>query len=177
VSAVCGSVQIGVIVYNRNVCQLGPEHLEKLIEKHPNLVGFKDGLGNIELMVAIRRRLGDRLAYLSGLPTAEIYAAPYRALGVPVYSSAVFNFIPRTAMDFYHALVAGDQHTMDELMDAFFLPFLGIRNQGAGYAVSIIKAGARIAGYDPGPVRTPLTSLKPDEYDQLAALIQRLGPQ
>ena len=177
VSAVCRSVGIGVIVYNRNVCRLGPSQLEKLTDEHPNLIGFKDGLGDIELIVAIRRRLGDRLAYLSGLPTAEVYAAPYRALGVPVYSSAVFNFIPRTAIVFYRALVGGDQETMDRLMDSFWLPFLDIRNRGAGYAVSIIKAGARISGYDAGPVRPPLTDLKPDEYEELAALVHQLGPQ
>ncbi|SAL81713.1 5-dehydro-4-deoxyglucarate dehydratase [Caballeronia terrestris] len=45
-------------------------------------------------------RLGDRFSYLGGLPTAEVYAAAYKAPGVPVYSSAVFNFIPKTAMDF-----------------------------------------------------------------------------
>ena len=59
-------------------------------------------------MVSIRRRLGERLAYLGGLPTAEVYAAAYKALGVPVYSSAVFNFIPSTAMAFYKALVSDD---------------------------------------------------------------------
>ena len=31
-------------------------------------------VGEIELMVSIRRRLGDRFAYLGGLPTAEVYA-------------------------------------------------------------------------------------------------------
>ena len=39
--------------------------------------------------------MGDRFAYLGGLPTAEVYAAAYKALGTPVYSSAVFNFIWR----------------------------------------------------------------------------------
>jgi 5-dehydro-4-deoxyglucarate dehydratase len=43
--------------------------------------------------------------------------------------------------------------------------------------VSIVKAGAKIAGYDAGPVRAPLTELKTDEYESLAALIDRLGPQ
>jgi 5-dehydro-4-deoxyglucarate dehydratase len=78
------------------------------------------------------------------LPTAEVFAPAYRAMGVPVYSSAVFNFVPATAMRFYRALVAGDHATVDRLLDEFFLPYLEIRNRGAGYAVSIVKAGARI---------------------------------
>ncbi|MDH4560305.1 5-dehydro-4-deoxyglucarate dehydratase [Pseudomonas sp. BN411] len=177
VEQVCKSVNIGVVVYNRNVCRLTPALLEQLAERCPNLIGYKDGLGDIELMVSIRRRLGDRFSYLGGLPTAEVYAAAYKALGVPVYSSAVFNFIPKTAMDFYKAVAADDHETVGKLIDDFFLPYLDIRNRRAGYAVSIVKAGARIAGYDAGPVRAPLTDLLPDEYERLAALIDAQGAQ
>ncbi|WP_286916823.1 5-dehydro-4-deoxyglucarate dehydratase, partial [Pseudomonas sp. UBA6276] len=177
VEAVCKSVNIGVIVYNRNVCRLNAPLLERLAETCPNLIGYKDGLGDIELMVSIRRRLGDRFSYLGGLPTAEVYAAAYKALGVPVYSSAVFNFIPKTAMDFYHAIAADDHATVGKLIDDFFLPYLDIRNRKSGYAVSIVKAGAKIAGYDAGPVRTPLTDLTGEEYEMLAALMDKMGPQ
>ncbi|MBA1184594.1 5-dehydro-4-deoxyglucarate dehydratase [Stutzerimonas nitrititolerans] len=177
VEQVCKSVKIGVVVYNRNVCRLTASHLEQLVERCPNLVGYKDGLGDVELMVSIRRRLGDRLAYLGGLPTAEVYAAAYKALGVPVYSSAVFNFIPRTAMRFYEAVSRDDHETVGKLIDDFFLPYLNIRNRRKGYAVSIVKAGARIAGHDAGPVRAPLTELLPDEYERLAALIEKQGAQ
>ncbi|MNS47845.1 putative 5-dehydro-4-deoxyglucarate dehydratase [compost metagenome] len=177
VEAVCKSVNIGVVVYNRNVCRLNADLLEKLAERCPNLIGYKDGLGDIELMVSIRRRLGDRFSYLGGLPTAEVYAAAYKALGVPVYSSAVFNFVPKTAMDFYNAIARDDHATVAKLIDDFFLPYLDIRNRKAGYAVSIVKAGARIAGYDAGPVRTPLTDLTADEYEKLAALMDKMGPQ
>jgi 5-dehydro-4-deoxyglucarate dehydratase len=177
VEEVCKSVNIGVIIYNRNVCRLGPVQLEKLADRCPNLIGYKDGLGDIELMVQIRRRLGDRFSYLGGLPTAEVYAAAYRALGVPVYSSAVFNFIPRTAMEFYQAIESNDSATTNRLLDQFFLPYLEIRNRGAGYAVSIVKAGAKIVGHDGGPVRPPLLDLKPEETARLAELIAQLGPQ
>ncbi|MDD1509632.1 5-dehydro-4-deoxyglucarate dehydratase [Pseudomonas sp. CNPSo 3701] len=177
VEQVCKSVKIGVVVYNRNVCRLNADLLEQLAERCPNLIGYKDGLGDIELMVSIRRRLGERLTYLGGLPTAEVYAEAYKALGVPVYSSAVFNFIPKTAMDFYHAIAREDHATVGKIIDDFFLPYLDIRNRKAGYAVSIVKAGAKIAGYDAGPVRAPLTDLLPDEYEKLAALIDAQGAQ
>jgi len=177
VEAVCKSVSFGVIVYNRGVCRLLPATLARLANRCPNLIGFKDGIGDIELMVAIRQKMGDRFAYLGGLPTAEVYAAAYKAIGVPVYSSAVFNFIPKTALQFYAAVRDGDHATQDRLLRDFFMPYLEIRNQGAGYAVSIVKAGARIAGFDAGPVRPPLTDLKPGEYAQLEALVRTLGAQ
>ena len=177
VEAVCRSVKFGVIIYNRGVCRLEADTLAKLAERCPNLIGFKDGIGDIELMVSIRRRMGDRFAYLGGLPTAEVYAAAYKALGVPVYSSAVFNFIPKTAMDFYQAVAADDEITVGHLLDTFFLPYLKIRNRVPGYAVSIVKAGARLVGHDAGPVRAPLVHLTADEMSQLDELIAALGPQ
>ena len=177
VEAVCKSVKFGVIVYNRNVCRLTPESLAILADRCPNLIGFKDGIGDIELMSSIYMKMGDRFSYLGGLPTAEVYAAAYKALGTPVYSSAVFNFIPKTAMAFYHAVAKDDMATQHRLLKQFFMPYLAIRNKGQGYAVSIVKAGAKLVGHDAGPVRAPLTDLKPAEMEELDALIKALGPQ
>lgn len=177
VEAVCKSVSIGVIVYNRGACRLNATSLEILAERCPNLIGFKDGLGDIERIVQIRQRLGDRFVYIGGMPTHETYANAYKALGVPTYSSAIFNFIPKTAMDFYNAYWNDDQATVNRLIKDFFLPYLEIRNKGEGYAVSIVKAGATLVGKSAGPVRPPISDLKPSEVEELRALIATLGPQ
>ncbi len=174
VEAVCKSVKFGVIIYNRGVSRFTPETVARLCERNPNLVGFKDGVGDIEAMSAMFLTMGERLAYLGGLPTAEVYAAAYKALGTPVYSSAVFNFIPKTAMRFYEAVRDDDQDTQHRLLKEFFMPYLKIRNRSQGYAVSIIKAGARLVGHDAGPVRAPLADLTPEEVDMLAALIKKV---
>ncbi|MDR2326962.1 MAG: 5-dehydro-4-deoxyglucarate dehydratase [Acidovorax sp.] len=174
VEAVCRSVQFGVIIYNRGVSRFKPETVARLCERNPNLVGFKDGVGDIEAMTAMYLTMGDRLAYLGGLPTAEVYAAAYKALGTPVYSSAVFNFIPRTAMRFYAAVKNDDHATQQQLLKDFFMPYLQIRNRSEGYAVSIVKAGAKLVGHDAGPVRAPLADLHPEELDMLAALIRKV---
>jgi 5-dehydro-4-deoxyglucarate dehydratase len=177
VQAVCRSVKLGVIIYNRGACKLSATSLQVLADTCPNLIGFKDGLGDIERMVSIYQTLGDRFAYLGGLPTAEVYAHAYRALGVPTYSSAVFNFIPRTAMQFYTAYRDGDKATTDRLIQTFFLPYIALRNQGEGYAVSIVKAGATLVGHSAGPVRTPLTELNTKQLNELSVLIASLGWQ
>ena len=80
-------------------------------------------------------------------------------------------------MDFYHAVATDDLQTQHRLLKDFFMPYLAIRNKMAGYAVSIVKAGAKIVGHDAGPVRPPLSDLKPNEMEELAALIKTLGPQ
>lgn len=174
VQEICRSVDIGVVLYNRGQCRLSAGAVEQIADTCPNLIGFKDGVGDVENMVRVHRRLGDRLAYLGGLPTAEVFAQAYRAMGVPVYSSAVFNFIPATAAEFYAAVKAGDDATVGRLLDTFFLPLLEIRRRKPGYAVSMIKAGARIVGHPAGPVRPPLVDLDAEEVAMLRALIEAL---
>jgi 5-dehydro-4-deoxyglucarate dehydratase len=171
VKAVCGAVRIGVIVYNRDNAIIGADTLIALAKACPNLIGFKDGHGDIEQVQKITTLIGDRLTYVGGMPTAEVYAAPYYAAGVTTYSSAVYNFIPQAALRFYNAITAGEKPVNDDMLRRFFYPYLQIRNRGRGYAVSIVKAGMRIMGEDPGPVRSPLTDLTPAEHDELERLL------
>lgn len=124
-------------------------------------------------MTRIFVRMGDRLTYIGGLPTAETFATPYLTMGVTTYSSAIFNFMPQWALGFYRAVRAGDQAHVHQRLRDFVLPYLNLRNRGRGYAVSIVKAGMRVVGRDAGPVRTPLTDLTPAEHDELRALIER----
>jgi 5-dehydro-4-deoxyglucarate dehydratase len=125
--------------------------------------------------MSIYHRLGDRLAYLGGLPTAEVFAPAYLAMGVTTYSSAVFNFIPRTAKRFYDAVHKSDATTVRDLLQRFFLPLVALRNRKPGYAVSMIKAGVRLIGRDAGPVRTPLTELDADEVRLPGSLVAAVG--
>lgn len=173
IEAVCRSTGLGVIVYNRDNAVVNDETLAKLCERNANLVGYKDGVGDIELMTRIYARMGDRLTYIGGLPTAETFAVPYLTMGVTTYSSAIFNFMPEWALDFYAAVRAGrNDEVMDRLRD-FVLPYIALRNRGRGYAVSIVKAGMRVVGRDSGPVRTPLTDLTEAEHDELRVLVER----
>jgi len=84
----------------------------------------------------------------------------------------VVTVLLKLAMDFYHAIAQDDFATTNRLLDEFFLPYLAIRNRKAGYAVSIVKAGARLVGHDGGPVRAPLTDLTEEEHAMLDKLIK-----
>ena len=173
--AICRSVGIGVIAYNRDNAILTAETVARVAEECPNLIGFKDGVGDIELLNSVRYRMADRLILIGGMPTAEVHASAAAAVGMTTYSSAIYNFAPDVAVRFYRALRAGRTSEVDELMRGFFMPYLAIRNRRAGYAVSIVKAGARIAGIDCGSVRTPLLDLTSEEEAQLAALMTACG--
>jgi 5-dehydro-4-deoxyglucarate dehydratase len=171
VEAVCRATRLGIIVYNRNNAQLNETTLTALCERCPNLVGFKDGVGNVELMTRIFSGLGDRLLYVGGLPTAETFALPYLEMGVTSYSSAIFNFLPEWALDFYAAVRRRDREAVYTGLRDFVLPYIAIRDRRRGYAVSIVKAGMTAVGRSAGPVRPPLTDLDAEEMRQLTALI------
>jgi 5-dehydro-4-deoxyglucarate dehydratase len=172
VEAVCRATSLGVIFYSRANATLDDETLAGLAERCPNLVGFKDGVGDVEMMTRIYARLGDRFTYLGGLPTAETFALPYLELGVNTYSSAIFNFLPKFALEFYAAVQRRDREAVYSRLREFVLPYVAMRRRRKGYAVSIVKAGMRIVGRDCGPVRPPLTDLTPGEMNELAALIK-----
>ncbi|CAG1011713.1 5-dehydro-4-deoxyglucarate dehydratase [Burkholderiales bacterium] len=175
VTAICRSVKIAALVYNRGVCRLDGEHVERIAADCPNLVGFKDGIGDADLLLSVRCRLGERLMYLGGMPTAEVFAMGAKAMGVSTYSSAVFNFAPDLAMRFYHAVRADDRGQVDRLLATFYLPLLKIRNRRPGYAVSMIKAGCRLVGKGGGAVRPPLVDLSVEEHALLETLLADAG--
>lgn len=175
VRSVCEAVDIGVMVYNRDNTILQADTLAKLCDLCPNLVGFKDGSGDIGLVREVTTKLGDRLTYLGGMPTAELFAEAYLGAGFTTYSSAVFNFVPKLAIEFYDSLRSGIRARCEEILKDFFYPFMDIRNRRKGYAVAAIKAGVRIAGFDVGPVRAPLSDLTDEEYALLSDLVSRNG--
>jgi 5-dehydro-4-deoxyglucarate dehydratase len=169
--AVCSSTKLGVILYNRDNAIVDDVTLAKLCDRCPNLIGFKDGYGDIELMTRIYARLGDRLTYIGGLPTAETFALPYLEMGVTTYSSAIFNFLPGFAQEFYAAVRSRDHEKVYTGLREFVLPYISIRNRRKGYAVSIVKAGLNAIGRPAGPVRSPLVDLNPAETEELSRLI------
>lgn len=177
VSAVCAATSLGVIFYSRANAVLHADALEQACDRNPTLVGFKDGVGSIEQMTRTYARLGDRLVYVGGLPTAEVFALPLLQLGVTTYSSAIFNFVPEFALAFYDAVRAQDQQRVYAMLNDFVIPYTQLRDRERGYAVSIVKAGLRVVGRPAGPVRPPLTDLQEHELAMLADLVKGVtGP-
>ncbi|MFG6666161.1 5-dehydro-4-deoxyglucarate dehydratase [Halomonas sp. HNIBRBA4712] len=168
---VCDSTSINVIYYNRGNGVLDAASVKALADACPNLIGLKDGKGDIQALNKIVKTVGNRLAYIGGVPTAEIFAEAYLSIGVNTYSSAVFNFVPDMASTFYKALRAGNHETVKKITQDFFIPFVDLRDRKKGYAVSLIKQGAQIIGKPAGTVRAPLVMPTQSESEQLARLI------
>ncbi|MFB7636658.1 5-dehydro-4-deoxyglucarate dehydratase [Streptomyces sp. NPDC056149] len=177
-AALAAATPLPVVVYQRDNAVFAPDTVAALAQT-PGIIGLKDGLGDLDLLQriisAVRTAAPDRpFRYFNGLPTAELTGPAYRGLGVRLYSSAVFAFAPEIALAFHRALDDGDDATVARLLDGFYRPLVELRNQGSGYAVSLVKAGVRLRGGPPvGGVRPPLSDPGPAHVEQLARLLDR----
>jgi 5-dehydro-4-deoxyglucarate dehydratase len=164
-----------IIVYQKGAMRLSTESAAR-IAQIPNVVGLKDGLGDIERVrrqVAAITEVRPDFLFVNGLPTAELTMAAYRAVGVQHYSSAVFAFAPDIALSFYQALASQDTKKQQHLIDGFFAPFADIRSMRSDYAVSLVKAGVGLSGLKVGDPRPPLAVPAPAHVDSLRSLVER----
>ncbi|KIF73913.1 5-dehydro-4-deoxyglucarate dehydratase [Streptomyces sp. 150FB] len=172
-----GATSLDTIVYQRDNAVFTPRTVVQL-SRVDGIIGLKDGVGDLDLMQrilsAVRTEEPDRdFLYFNGLPTAELTGLAYRGIGITLYSSAVFAFAPDIALAYYRALNSGDDRTVNQLLDGFYVPLVELRNQGRGYAVSLVKAGVRHGGLDVGEVRPPLSEPQAAHVKALVALVEQ----
>ncbi|MGW2909381.1 5-dehydro-4-deoxyglucarate dehydratase [Streptomyces asoensis] len=137
----------------------------------PSVIGLKDGHSDLDRLQRLTLAAPEGFLFFNGAATAEIQARAYAAVGVPAYSSAVHAFAPEIANAFFTALRDGDDKTVDRLLRDFYVPLVELRDRVPGYAVSLVKAAARLRGRSVGPVRAPLTDPSPADLAELRALL------
>ena len=170
---IMNNTSLPVIYYNRGNGVLSTKYIQLLADACPNFIGLKDGTGNMQELNDTIKTVGKRLSYIGGVPTAEIIAEAYLSIGVNTYSSAAFNFVPELANKFYKSLREGDHATVADITRKFYIPFVRLRGKKNGYAVSLIKAGAKIIGKSAGDVRAPLTMPTANEVEELRTIIEQ----
>ncbi|MEU5117664.1 5-dehydro-4-deoxyglucarate dehydratase [Streptomyces asoensis] len=137
----------------------------------PSVIGLKDGHSDLDRLQRLTLAAPEGFLFFNGAATAEIQARAYAAVGVPAYSSAVHAFAPEIANAFFTALRDGDDKTVDRLLRDFYVPLVELRDRVPGYAVSLVKAAARLRGRPVGPVRAPLTDPSPADLAELRVLL------
>jgi 5-dehydro-4-deoxyglucarate dehydratase len=175
VVAVAKSTSLGVVLYHRDNAIYNERAVEQIVETCPNVIGFKDGFGSLDVFGKLRRRFGERLVWLNGMPTAETVGLPYFAAGAQGYTSAMSNFFPKATMAFYRAYQNGDAAGCESVLNEVLTPLARIRDLRRGYAISYIKAAMNLLGYPAGPVRPPLTNLRASEMAELSDVLKSLS--
>ncbi|KUN28911.1 5-dehydro-4-deoxyglucarate dehydratase [Streptomyces antibioticus] len=137
----------------------------------PGVIGLKDGHSDLDRLQRLTLAAPEGFLFFNGAATAEIQARAYATVGVPAYSSAVHAFAPEIANSFFTALRDGDGKTAELLLREFYVPLVELRDRVPGYAVSLIKAAARLRGRPVGPVRAPLTDPSDRDLADLGNLL------
>lgn len=172
VEEVASRTELPLIVYQRGLVSFSPDSLAE-VAKIPGVIGLKDGRSDHGQLQQLVLAAPDDFLFFNGALTAEMQARAYASVGIRAYSSAVHSFAPEIASAFFRAQQGGDDATMDELLREFYVPLVRLRDRQAGYAVSLIKAGARMRGEDVGPVRAPLIDPAGQDLADLETIVRR----
>ncbi|GGB38966.1 putative 5-dehydro-4-deoxyglucarate dehydratase [Lentibacillus populi] len=173
-NTIASHTDLNAIVYHRNNAVMQLSTLERLA-RTPQVVGFKDGYGSMELNIEFTQTLGDRFSWLNGMPMAEVTMPAYVPLGFKSYSSAISNYIPHISRKYFDALLSNDKEMVNDIYQEVILPINRIRRQGKSYAISLIKAGMEIVGLpvNSSNVRPPVTPVTKEHYQQLEEILKK----
>ncbi|MFD3524983.1 5-dehydro-4-deoxyglucarate dehydratase [Streptomyces sp. NPDC058653] len=169
---IAAGTRLPLVAYQRGPVGFTPESLRRIADI-PTVIGLKDGHSDLDRLQRLTLAAPDGFLFFNGAATAEIQARAYATVGVPAYSSAVHAFAPEIADAFFSALRDGDEATVSKLLRDFYVPFVELRDRVPGYAVSLVKAAARLRGLPVGPVRAPLTDPGPADLGDLGELLDR----
>lgn len=172
VREVAGRTRLPLITYQRDHVTFTADGVRRLAEI-PTVIGLKDGHSDLDRLQRLKLAAPDDFLFFNGAATAEMQARQYKSLGVAAYSSAVHAFSPEISGAFFAALGEGDDATVEKLLTGFYIPLVELRDRVPGYAVSLVKAAARLRGLPVGPVRAPLTDPSPADLGDLTALLER----
>ncbi|MFI6493171.1 5-dehydro-4-deoxyglucarate dehydratase [Streptomyces sp. NPDC050564] len=167
---IAAGTRLPLIAYQRGPVAFTPDGLRRIADI-PTVVGLKDGHSDLDRLQRLTLAAPDGFLFFNGAATAEIQARAYATIGVPAYSSAVHAFAPEIADAFFAALHNDDEATTTKLLRDFYVPLVELRDRVPGYAVSLVKAAARLRGLPVGPVRAPLTDPGPADLADLETVL------
>lgn len=162
--------RLPLIAYQRGQVAFTASSLKR-IAAIPGVIGLKDGHSDLDRLQRLTLAAPEGFLFFNGASTAEIQARAYATVGVPAYSSAVHAFAPEIANAFFTALRDGDDKAVEKLLREFYVPLVELRDRVPGYAVSLVKAAARLRGQPVGPVRAPLTDPSAADLAELTTLL------
>ena len=170
--AIADAVPLPIIIYNipgRTGCDMSVETLVRLAAAEPRIVGVKEATGSVARAQEVVRRLGDRLAVLSGEDALNL---PIYAVGGQGCISVVSNVVPRLVADAYDAAAAGE-----------FVKARELHRQTLGLAEALfvetnpipVKAALAMMGTIGPEIRAPLYAMSGPARERLRAILSEHG--
>jgi 5-dehydro-4-deoxyglucarate dehydratase len=165
------ATDLGLLVYSRDWVNPPPHWVERLAARIPTLVAWKDGTGDIRRYQQVIHRVGNRLHWIGG--AGDDLVPGYYAIGIRTYTSSIANVAPRLSLRLHEAASKGDSTTLASLMSDHVLPLYALRSRRRGYEVTVMKEMMTQLGLAAGPVRPPLSDLRPEEKNLVKEMLER----
>jgi 5-dehydro-4-deoxyglucarate dehydratase len=163
------ATSLGLLIYTRDWFAPPAALVQKLAEQIPNLIGWKDGQGDLRRYQMICQRLGDRLLWIGG--AGDDLVPAYFSMGIRTYTSSIANIAPKLSLRLLELAAGGHSEELMKLMQELVIPLYGLRARRKGYEVSAMKAMMDLLGLAGGPVRPPLVELRTEELESLRATL------
>src|SRR6266511_1941923 len=167
-SSIGDATSLGMLIYARDWVNFGPGFVERL-GSIPNLIAWKDGLGDIRRYQMIINRVGDRLQWIGG--AGDDLAPAYYGLGIRSYTSSLANITPKLSLEIHELASRNETERLGSLMTDYVVPHYAFRARRRGYEVSVVKAKMDLLGMAAGPVRPPLVNVTEEERLELRRML------
>lgn len=166
------AVNMPMLLYNvpkRTNNTLLPATVERMVNEMPNIVGIKECTPSIAQVLELIRRVGDKIAVLSG---EEFFAVSEMILGARGAVMASANVIPDVWVKLYDLIQAHKYEEAVKMNNRYFPLFQAIfaeANPGP------LKEAARIRHLPAGYTSLPLGNLKESTVQMLRSTMKELG--
>jgi 5-dehydro-4-deoxyglucarate dehydratase len=167
------ATRLGLLIYSRDWAVFSPAMVERLTNI-PTLIAWKDGQGDIRRYQTIMNRVKNKLAWIGG--AGDDMVPGYYSTGIRAYTSSIATVAPRLSLKLHELASSGRHDELVELMNRCVIPLYAFRGRRKGYEVSAMKAMMDMVGLSGGPVRPPLVNVRPEEKEELRAMLSQWQP-
>ncbi len=170
--AVAKEIDIPIILYNvpsRTGCNILPETAVKLAKDFDNIVGIKDVTGNISQTIKMMSLTEGSIDLYSG---DDDQIVPIMSVGGIGVISVLSNVAPQQTHEICAKCLEGDYETARELQ---FKAYPLVKALFSEVNPIPVKTALKLIGFQPGPLRLPLTELEPNNQELLKNEMKKYG--
>jgi 5-dehydro-4-deoxyglucarate dehydratase len=172
--AIGAATDLGLLIYSRDWANFSPAMVERLAANIPTLCAWKDGQADIRRYQMIINRVGDRLHWIGGAGDDSLPG--YYSIGIRTYTSSIATVAPKLSLKLHEVGASQNCAELMKLMHELVIPLYALRARQKGYEVSAMKAMMDMVGLAGGPVRPPLPNVRPEEREELRAIVEKWQP-
>lgn len=174
-TTVADSVKIPIILYNvpsRTGCNILPATAVKIAEQAKNVVAVKEASGNISQVAELANLIREKNLDFDIYSGNDDQIVPVLSLGGKGVISVLSNIAPEQTHEIVSAYLEGDvRRSLSLQLEALNL----VNNLFSEVNPIPVKAALNMMGFEVGPLRSPLTTMEPQNQEKLKAAMTAYG--